>query len=89
ATTVRNRRVDWQGLLAPVAINLLFGFVYGRVDNYAHIGGLLGGLLAAFVAGAPGQRSGWRQYAAPVLGVLVGLLVAGVLPLRHVATLLP
>ncbi|BAD40853.1 rhomboid family intramembrane serine protease [Symbiobacterium thermophilum] len=89
ATTVRNRRVDWQGLLAPVAINLLFGFVYGRVDNYAHIGGLLGGLLAAFVAGVPGERGGWRQLAAPALGVLVGLVVAGVLPLKHVSTLLP
>lgn len=89
ATTVRNRRVDWQGLLAPVAINLLFGFVYGRVDNYAHIGGLVGGLLAAFIAGAPGERYGWRQVAAPVLGGLVLLLVTGILPLRHITTLLP
>ncbi len=89
ATTVRNRRVDWQGLLAPVAINLLFGFMYGRVDNYAHIGGLLGGLLAAFIVGAPGERYGWRQYAAPVLGVLAALLVVGILPLRHIGALLP
>ena len=88
-TTVRSRRVDWQGLLMPVALNLLFGFVYARVDNYAHIGGLLGGLLAAFVAGVPGERRGWRQFATPMLGALVVLLVTGVLPLRHISVLLP
>lgn len=89
ATTVRNRRVDWQGLLAPVAINLVFGMVNGQVDNYAHVGGLLGGLLAGFVAGVPGERSGWRRFGVPALGIVVGLLVTGVVPLRHISTLLP
>lgn len=89
ATTVRHRRVDWQGILTPVAINLMFGLVYGRVDNYAHVGGLIGGLLAGFIAGVPGERSGWRRFGAPALGLLVGLLVAGVVPLRHISTLLP
>ncbi|MBP2016668.1 membrane associated rhomboid family serine protease [Symbiobacterium terraclitae] len=89
ATTVRHRRVDWQGLLTPVAINLMFGLVYGRVDNYAHVGGLIGGLLAGFVAGVPGERGGWRRFGVPALGLVVALLVAGVVPLRHISTLLP
>lgn len=89
ATTVRHRRVDWYGILMPVAINLLFGLVYARVDNYAHFGGFLGGLAAAFVAGVPGERGGWRRIAMPAVLVLALLLVAGVIPLRHISLLFP
>ena len=34
-----------------IFINLLFGFMLPSVDNFAHIGGLVGGLLIAMALG--------------------------------------
>lgn len=82
-STFKNRPINWHGLWGPVALNLLFGFFVGFVDNYAHIGGFLGGALAACLAGAPGQRQPWRIGAMAVVSLLVALLVAGVIPLPH------
>ncbi|MBE3577547.1 MAG: rhomboid family intramembrane serine protease [Limnochordales bacterium] len=43
-----------QGILTIVVINLLWGFLPGsRVDNFAHLGGLIGGLLAGPLVGIP------------------------------------
>lgn len=79
------RRVDWRGLLGPVGINLLIGFMITGIDNYAHIGGLIGGFVAAFLAGIPGQRSGWRNVAMAVTAALVLLILADVIRLPHMA----
>ncbi|HHV65498.1 MAG TPA: rhomboid family intramembrane serine protease [Peptococcaceae bacterium] len=35
-------------LLIVLGINLFLGFVFPGIDNYAHLGGLLGGLLLGF-----------------------------------------
>lgn len=83
AMALPGRRVDWQGLLAPVGINLAFGFLVGGIDNYAHIGGFIGGLLAAFLAGIPGQRKPWRLAAMAGVTVAMLLLLAGRIPLVH------
>ncbi|HZW81820.1 MAG TPA: rhomboid family intramembrane serine protease [Candidatus Deferrimicrobium sp.] len=39
-----------------VAYNLLFGLLVKVVDNWAHLGGLLGGFLAAAIIGLPGEK---------------------------------
>jgi membrane associated rhomboid family serine protease len=39
-----------------VAYNLLFGLLVKVVDNWAHLGGLLGGFLAAVIIGLPGEK---------------------------------
>lgn len=86
ALTIRGRAVDWRNLLAPVAINLFYGFFMGGlIDNYAHIGGFIGGFLAAFLAGVPGQRSAWRTGAMAAVGLLLLLVLAGVIRLPHLA----
>jgi rhomboid protease GluP len=43
-----------QGVITIVVVNLLWGFLPGsRVDNFAHLGGLIGGLLAGPLVGVP------------------------------------
>lgn len=81
ARAMPGRRVDWRSLMAPLGITLLYGFIFQGIDNYAHIGGVVGGFLAAWVAGIPGERSGVRQYAMGAVLGLVVLILAGVLPI--------
>ena len=40
-----------------ILINLVFGFVVSGVDNAAHIGGLIGGVLTSMALGAPDKNS--------------------------------
>jgi rhomboid protease GluP len=43
-------RRQLQSMIAIIGINLLFGFTMsGVIDNYAHIGGLLGGMLVGWL----------------------------------------
>lgn len=44
-------------ILIMAAFSLYFGFTSGGVDNAAHIGGLIGGFLAAVLLFHPGRRS--------------------------------
>lgn len=41
------------GLITGLIVNIILGFVIPGIDNYAHLGGLLGGFLAAVVVGLP------------------------------------
>lgn len=79
--TFRERPPNWHGLWTTVGINLLAGFFLGFVDNYAHMGGLVGGALAAFIAGSPGQRGGWRTGAMLGIGLIIALVLSGLIPL--------
>jgi membrane associated rhomboid family serine protease len=65
--------------------NLLYGMMHSRIDNAAHIGGLVGGFLCGLVLGqplAPAARAGRpvRNVFAGGLGVVLGL--AGVMALH-------
>lgn len=83
ALTLRGqgRRVNWSQLIMPVVMTLGYGLALEGIDNWAHIGGLLGGGLAGFLAGVRGEDSPWKPVAAGLLGgVLVGILV-GLVPL--------
>ncbi len=57
---VFNRRVFFRtmgsNLLIVVGINLALGFVIPNIDNAGHIGGLIGGFLAALIVQIPNQR---------------------------------
>jgi len=46
-------------ILTILGINLVFGFVSSGVDNYAHLGGLVGGYLASVFFGLPRVKTGW------------------------------
>lgn len=45
------------GLISALGINLVLGFLIPGIDNYAHLGGLLGGFIAAFLIGLPRQQA--------------------------------
>lgn len=73
---------DWRSLGTTLGANLVFGFFLGA-DQLAHAGGLLGGILAAFIAGAAGRRTPWRRWATYAVALAALLLVAGVIPVPH------
>ena len=72
-----------KGLIQAVAINIGMGFMIKGVDNAAHVGGLLGGVLLGIVmAAAPtatGARATLVRYlaAAGLVAACVGVLVHG------------
>ncbi|WP_062046372.1 rhomboid family intramembrane serine protease [Bacillus sp. JCM 19034] len=49
-------RTMGMNVLVILAINLVFGFVVPVIDNGAHIGGLVGGFLAAAIVQLPTQK---------------------------------
>ncbi len=71
------RRHLWAGIWPVLAFNFFFGITTGLVDNWGHLGGLLGGLALSSLIGLP--REGlWnvRRLAGVALTVL--LLAVGV-----------
>jgi rhomboid protease GluP len=49
-------RTMGMNILSVIGINLLFGFVVPGIDNAGHIGGLIGGFLAASIVHLPNHR---------------------------------
>lgn len=47
------RRAMWKGLGQFVALNLVLGFLVPQIDQAAHLGGLVGGLLCGTALAAP------------------------------------
>ncbi|WP_339061569.1 rhomboid family intramembrane serine protease [Tepidibacillus marianensis] len=57
-------RTMGKDVLTVIAINLVFGFSVSSIDNYAHIGGLIGGFFASgFVRLPRQQRKKWGMTA--------------------------
>lgn len=83
AWTLRGQgaRVNWGQLLMPVIMTLGYGLLLPGVDNWAHIGGLLGGGLAGYLAGVQGEESRWRPVVAGALGAVLLAVLVGVIPL--------
>lgn len=75
------------GILGVLGFNLVFGVAMPGIDNWGHLGGLIGGAaLAAWLtprvrplAGPEGVRPGWRLEPSPSLAWLVVPLVLGIL----------
>lgn len=44
------------GILITLVYNLGYGFTHSGIDNFAHVGGLAGGYLAALTVGLAGER---------------------------------
>ena len=44
-------------ILPVIIINLSIGFIISGIDNFAHIGGLIGGIFAAMACGVPDKSS--------------------------------
>ena len=64
-----------QRILMFVGLNLVLGFVIPQIDNFAHIGGLLGGALLGYALDTSRERP--PPPALQLFGV-VGVIAVGV-----------
>jgi rhomboid protease GluP len=64
-------RTMGMNILSVIGINLLFGFVVPGIDNAGHIGGLIGGFLAASIVHLPKHRFVAKQLASLVFSVCI------------------
>ena len=59
-----------------IILNLIIGFALPGIDNFAHIGGLVGGYLATQALGIPGKsKTSDRLNGAIVLTLLIAFLL--------------
>lgn len=57
-------------ILPVIAINLLIGFISPGIDNAAHIGGLVAGILFSMMVGIPGKESKKEQINGIILSII-------------------
>ena len=62
-----------------IIINLLIGFSLSGIDNFAHIGGLVGGYLLTMALGVPGKTKRNDQINGTIVFVLLVAFLAFVL----------
>ncbi|WP_017185834.1 rhomboid family intramembrane serine protease [Alkalibacillus haloalkaliphilus] len=58
-------------LLIIIGINIVFGFTVPQIDNGAHLGGLIGGFLAAQIVQLPYKKGKSKQLNATILFILL------------------
>lgn len=57
-------------LIPLILINLLYGFMLTGIDNFAHIGGLIGGILATSVVGVKYKSSKAEQINGTIITII-------------------
>ncbi|WP_147545780.1 rhomboid family intramembrane serine protease [Rubeoparvulum massiliense] len=57
-------------VLVMVGLNLSIGFIVPGIDNFAHLGGLIVGFLAAFLVGLPRERQQIQRILAALLLII-------------------
>ncbi|NLI61013.1 MAG: rhomboid family intramembrane serine protease [Clostridiales bacterium] len=67
------QRIFGPGLLMIIGINLMYGFIQPGIDNWGHIGGLLGGFLTGNALGLYRVRD--KEYGKKILIWLLILLI--------------
>jgi rhomboid protease GluP len=75
----RGARDQLRSLFFLVAINLVIGYSFGRVDNNAHLGGLVGGFIVATVLEQSGRIRGPAREIVATLGFVAVIVLAVVL----------
>lgn len=62
-----------KSIIPVIAINLIVGFLDSGIDNSAHIGGLVGGLLVAMAVGVPDKSNNNNK----INGIVLSLIYFG------------
>lgn len=62
-------------IIPIILINLMLGFAISNVNNFAHIGGLIGGILAAITVGIKDKTSRFEK----VNGLITSVILVGML----------
>ena len=75
----RARRVDSRQVVALIVINIIFGFATPGIDNWAHIGGVIGGVAMAFLFTSTERLERSVRLSVQVAGTAVALLAIAVL----------
>jgi membrane associated rhomboid family serine protease len=82
---LRRRNLETGGIVAMIAINLVFSFTFPNIDWRGHVGGLITGAAFAYVLVAvPSGRNRDRLQAAGAAGVALILAATGLLAASHV-----
>jgi membrane associated rhomboid family serine protease len=81
----RRARLNTSGIVAIVALNLVFDFTYSGINWLAHLGGLAVGLVVALGYGAGGQNQKNKAAIATIVCVCVALGLLMLLPPGRVA----
>lgn len=82
---MRFHRGNLQGAMVLIAINLVLGFSIAGIDNLAHIGGLVAGVVAGGIAEGFGSRS--SRLAVQVVGFAALIAIGVALTVWRVAAL--
>ena len=60
-------------IIPVIVLNLMLGFTMSGIDNFAHIGGLIGGIFATMAVGVESKSNGFERFS----GLLCLLLFIG------------
>lgn len=62
-------------IIPVIVMNLIIGFVFSGIDNFCHIGGLIGGILTTMALGIDGKSKNFEK----INGMICLLLFIGIL----------
>lgn len=65
-----------RSILPVIVFNLIIGFMSTGIDNAAHIGGLVGGILLSMMVGVPGKNSKRDNINGTILTILYILFIS-------------
>jgi len=77
---LRRYLLRWLGSI--LVLNLAFDFLYPGIGVWDHVGGLVGGFLAAYMLGGVRRQVNWRARLAGVAYVVACIALIGVARLR-------
>ena len=63
-------------IIPLIVLNLVLGFINTGIDNFAHIGGLIGGVLATSVVGVKYKSSKSEQINGTIITIILTIFIA-------------
>ncbi|MFT9486861.1 MAG: rhomboid family intramembrane serine protease [Tepidibacillus sp.] len=67
-------RTMGKDIISVIMVNLVFGMVVPNIDNYAHLGGLIGGFLIAAIVHLPNQKH--NKWLVTLIATMILLIVS-------------